>query len=369
MPWPHTVYRFTLQGPNWHHAEDFEPLTADDADYFPDFQSARAEIVHGISDSTYFSSVQDGVAVRVVHAEAWLKEVRIGRDKLTAKVFGLNPRGCRIELAGSPQVRKAQDVMRVGSVILPIPQDLPETLTVALTRGHNELDRAVYSTRYQSGSSPQVIIERELVEDRAADIDVPTAVSIGDTAQGSEAGAVSSPVVPTQAGIQTAAIQTHPKVFISYSHDSALHDARVLELANRPCRDGIDCQLDLYEESPPQGWPHWMEDQVEWAEFVLAVCTQTYNKRFRGQEVPGKGLGATWEGSILTQHVYNQAAQNATIIPVVFSPEDVAQIPLILQKDTRYNVSEGPDYDKLYRRLTNQPLIRKPPLGPIRKMP
>lgn len=42
----------------------------------------------------------------------------------------------------------------------------------------------------------------------------------------------------------------HPRVFISYSHDSPEHADRVLVLADRLVGDGIDCILDQYEESP-----------------------------------------------------------------------------------------------------------------------
>jgi hypothetical protein len=30
-----------------------------------------------------------------------------------------------------------------------------------------------------------------------------------------------------------------------------------------------------------------MLDQLDWAEFVLVVCTETYYRRFRGHEKPG----------------------------------------------------------------------------------
>jgi hypothetical protein len=43
-----------------------------------------------------------------------------------------------------------------------------------------------------------------------------------------------------------------PKVFISYSHDSEAHEDRVLDLANRLRKDGIDAQIDQYETSPAE---------------------------------------------------------------------------------------------------------------------
>ena len=39
--------------------------------------------------------------------------------------------------------------------------------------------------------------------------------------------------------------------------------------------EGIDCMLDQYETSPPEGWPRWMDKQIRDANFVLMVCAQT----------------------------------------------------------------------------------------------
>ncbi len=82
-----------------------------------------------------------------------------------------------------------------------------------------------------------------------------------------------------------------PKVFISYTHDSPEHIDRVLHLADRLRAEGVDCRLDQYETSPSEGWPRWMDRQIEWAVYVLVICTETYQRRFKGIEEPGKGLG------------------------------------------------------------------------------
>jgi hypothetical protein len=94
------------------------------------------------------------------------------------------------------------------------------------------------------------------------------------------------------------------QVFISYSHDSPLLKARVLEVANRLRTEGIASELDAYHEAPPEGWPRWMLNQMEEARFVLFVCTETYHRRFRGRESAGSGRGAKWEGAVITQELY-----------------------------------------------------------------
>lgn len=160
-----------------------------------------------------------------------------------------------------------------------------------------------------------------------------------------------------------------PKVFISYSHDSPEHMDRVLALSNDLRQKGIDCCIDQYEESPPEGRPLWCDRQVEQSRFTLVACTETYLRRFKGEEEPGKGLGAVWEGHILTQELYNAHGKNTKFIPVVFCAPDLGYIPLILQSATYYNAGDANGLEKLYRRLTSQPSIRKPDLGDVVEMP
>jgi tetratricopeptide (TPR) repeat protein len=159
-----------------------------------------------------------------------------------------------------------------------------------------------------------------------------------------------------------------PRVFISYSHDSPEHADRVLALADRLRAEGIDCRLDQYETSPPEGWPRWMLNQVEAADFVLVICTETYHLRFRGKEKPGKGPGVKWEGAIISQELYDAEANNTRFTPVVFSDGDIANIPIPLRGATRYDLGKS-GYDPLYRCLTNQPLTPAPDLGTLRPMP
>src|SRR5205823_12416762 len=82
-----------------------------------------------------------------------------------------------------------------------------------------------------------------------------------------------------------------PIVFISYSHDSPEHADRVLALSDHLRADGIDCILDQYEDSPPEGFPRWMDRQIRAADFVLMICTPTYSRRVMGEEEPDKGHG------------------------------------------------------------------------------
>lgn len=98
-----------------------------------------------------------------------------------------------------------------------------------------------------------------------------------------------------------------PKVFISYSHDSPGHSARVLEFANSLRAHGVDAELDQYHVRPGHGWPHWCTEQLreENAAFVLLVCTETYRQRVDNKVAADEGRGVYWEGAIIYDYLYD----------------------------------------------------------------
>ena len=157
-----------------------------------------------------------------------------------------------------------------------------------------------------------------------------------------------------------------PTAFISYSHETPEHEERVLILAKRLRAEGIDCEIDSFQVSPTQGWPLWMQKQTQEKDFVIVVCTETYARRFTGNETSGKGKGATWEGRLINQILY-ETGENHRFIPVVFDQADVDHIPFVLKSATYYDLSTNPGYRALHRALTNQPRIIKRPIGPIPK--
>lgn len=159
------------------------------------------------------------------------------------------------------------------------------------------------------------------------------------------------------------------KVFISYSHDSEAHRERVLAIADRLRDDGIDCRLDRYEAAPDRGWAKWMVDEIEEARFVLVICTEQYHLRFRGKEESGKGKGATWEGTIVTQALYDSQGSNSKFIPVLLNSNDESFIPILLRSSNIYKLDREDGYQLLYRRLTNQHETPAPSMGTLKKLP
>src|SRR6202162_5226810 len=160
-----------------------------------------------------------------------------------------------------------------------------------------------------------------------------------------------------------------PTVFISYSHDSQEHADRVLTFSDHLRADGIDCILDQYQDSPPEGFPRWMDRQIRDADFVLMICTQTYYRRVMGEEKPGTGHGVAWESTLIYQYIYNEGTSNTRFIPVLLEGGNASAIPTPWQGVKKYRPTTKDGYEDLYRRLTGQPLTPKPALGTLRKMP
>ena len=166
---------------------------------------------------------------------------------------------------------------------------------------------------------------------------------------------------PPRAAFEQASLPPIPRVFISYSHDSPMHAREVLALAQRLRDDGIDCWCDQFESSPAAGFPRWMRQQVEIADFVLLICTPTYRRRFDGAEETGKGLGATYEGLLITQEVYDAGSQNTRFIPVLLAGGSSQDVPVLLRGSKWYEVPQG--YDLLLLRLTGSEAVEPHPLG------
>ena len=161
----------------------------------------------------------------------------------------------------------------------------------------------------------------------------------------------------------------NPIVFISYSQDSISLADRVLEFSNKLRSEGIDTILDQYEESPAEGWPRWMENSIDRAEFVLVIGSRGYLDKQKGQVPIGTGRGVKWESNIIYQKLYNSDSLNTKFIPVVFDDNDLSNIPTPLQGATYYNVSTKTGYEKLYWRLRGVTAKNKPDLGKLRPLP
>ena len=155
-------------------------------------------------------------------------------------------------------------------------------------------------------------------------------------------------------------------IFISYSHDSDDHREQVLGLSERLRSDSVVTILDRYVErgSPPEGWPRWMMNGLDDATHIMCVCTETYYRRFRGQEVANTGKGVDWEGALITQELYDARSSTHKFIPIIFDSASTDYVPEPLRSQTYYLLDSEANYKALYDALLNQSGIEPGPIGP-----
>lgn len=161
-------------------------------------------------------------------------------------------------------------------------------------------------------------------------------------------------------------MEIHPKVFISYSHDDEETSNRVLKFSNKLRREGIDANIDQYEESPIEGWPLWMENQIEKSDYIIVVCSKQYYDKIHNLE-KNAGKGVSWEAKIIYQSLYDCKQESNKFIPVLLNSNDVEFIPKPLKIFTFYELDK--DYTKLFNRLCNIKSVDKPPIGKMHSLP
>jgi hypothetical protein len=153
------------------------------------------------------------------------------------------------------------------------------------------------------------------------------------------------------------------KVFISYAHESEVLSNEILDFSDSLRVEGIDAEIDQYEESPAEGWPKWMMRQVQESNFVLVCCTKLFFDRANDFSGGDDGLGVKWETSLILQQLYSLNTGNTKFIPIIFDLGDKKYIPLPLQPYTFYQLSNEHDIKKLIDRLKGVSKSKRPPLG------
>jgi tetratricopeptide (TPR) repeat protein len=138
------------------------------------------------------------------------------------------------------------------------------------------------------------------------------------------------------------------KVFISYSHDTDAHRASVLGLCERLRNDGIDANCDQHvAEAPAQGWAHWLLEELDRANCVLVVCTETYFRRLHDREPPENGEAAGYAGALITPELYNARSKSTEFVPVLFETSDEPFIPEPLLGRTHFCLTSESAYPAL----------------------
>ena len=161
----------------------------------------------------------------------------------------------------------------------------------------------------------------------------------------------------------------HPKVFISYSHDSPEHRRWVSELGAKLRHNGIDATLDQWDLGPGDDITRFMERGIIDSDRVLVVCTDQYVRKANA----GEG-GTGYERMIVTGQLVQDLGTNK-FIPVIRQASGQEKTPTFLGTrvyiDFRNDNQLESEFDKLIHELHRVPVIQKPPLGknPFAQLP
>ena len=155
-------------------------------------------------------------------------------------------------------------------------------------------------------------------------------------------------------------MKEHPKVFISYSHDSEEHKKWVLKLATELRNHGIDIIFDQWDLKYGSDIRLFMEQGLNNSSMILCICSEKYTEKFN----QGEG-GSGYEGMIMTQSLLQNCDQDY-IIPLQrnnFSNKMplalTSKLYLDFSKDDEYQLK----YNELLKRIYGVDEQEKPPLG------
>jgi hypothetical protein len=166
----------------------------------------------------------------------------------------------------------------------------------------------------------------------------------------------------------------HPKVFISYTHDSREHHDAVREFATFLRSQGIDVVLDQWVNDQRQDWQAWATKNILESDFVIVVASPGYRRMGDGFGPNDRNLGGQAEAAALRDLLQSdRRGWTPKLLPVILPGHTVGEIPLFLQPHAadHYPVAsctpEGTD--DLLRHITRQPRHLLPPLGRLPVLP
>lgn len=166
----------------------------------------------------------------------------------------------------------------------------------------------------------------------------------------------------------------HPKVFVSYAHDSEEHKSDVLKVAQLLVRSGVQVDLDRWAALRRQDWSSWMAHAVTTADFVLVIASRQYASVGDGHGQSGLHRGVRAEAALLRDLLHGDRAKwLPKILPVLLPGHEIDELPGFLQPATasHYRLTElsTAGIEELLRVITEQPRDVPPPLGPLPALP
>ena len=137
----------------------------------------------------------------------------------------------------------------------------------------------------------------------------------------------------------------HPKVFISYSHDTPEHRQWVSELAAKLHRKGVNIILDQWELRPGDDVTQFMERGIKDSDRVLVICTDGYVRKANA----GEG-GVGYEAMIITRKLTEDLGTNK-FIPIIRQALGEDKTPTFLGTRVYTDFTDEDQFDENFHEL------------------
>ena len=150
----------------------------------------------------------------------------------------------------------------------------------------------------------------------------------------------------------------HPKVFISYSHDSPEHKRWVSKLATKLCDEGVDAIFDQWNFSSDKDLTQFMEAGIRDSDRILVICTDSYVRKANA----GEG-SVGYESMIVTKKLVEDLGTNK-FIPIVRQALGEDKTPAFLGKRVYIDFTDEEQFDEKFDELLHErlqvPVVQKP---------
>ena len=150
----------------------------------------------------------------------------------------------------------------------------------------------------------------------------------------------------------------HPKVFISYSHDTPEHKQWVSELAAKLRRQEVDVILDQWHFRLDDDITQFMERGIKDSDRVLVVCTDSYVRKANA----GEG-GVGYEPMIVTRKLVQDLGINKFIL-IVRQALGTDKTPAFLGTQVYTDFTDEDQFDENFHELLHErlqvPDLQKP---------
>jgi hypothetical protein len=135
-----------------------------------------------------------------------------------------------------------------------------------------------------------------------------------------------------------------PRVFVTYAHDTPEHKELVHSFAAfLRAGIGLDVHLDAWYDNTRRDWSLWATENLEKADFILAIASPDYKRSADGVAMPHEGRGSQFEAAILRDYLTRDLRRETErVLPVVLPGRSAGEIPVFLNaySTTRYHVDE-----------------------------